>query len=191
MAIVANPGPSGFRPYQANLRANAYYATTSAAAMYIGDMVVLAGSSNTAGPQVNALGKATIDVATGADSTPLLGAVLSVQPDTINAAIAYKPASTGAVVWVADHPNQLYTCLASGATAATDVGANMNINTGTAGSTGTGLSGQQANASYSANAAKQLQLLSVEYDDPTVPTSGRLVTVRINLHLYGNAVAGV
>jgi hypothetical protein len=86
-------------PY--NGSANAYpVAAGDGTALFIGDPVQLAGSSIG--------GKPTVQRATAAGGTYILGVVVGFEIDNNTRTLGYRPASTAATVLVADDPELLF-----------------------------------------------------------------------------------
>lgn len=123
---------NGFRPVKTksgapwNGMANLYYIpSTDGTAVYPGDVVKLAGSSDTDGVAP------TVTLASAGDA--IVGVVIGFMPnpDNLNIGGLYRAASTNRYVYVADDPNLIFEVEASNGTpAATDVGLNINHATG-------------------------------------------------------------
>ena len=120
-------------------KANVYYApTTSATALYVGDLVTMAGSGSTDGcyPDIQASAASDITivgVAIGFGTTPNLMA------DPANLGQKYRPASTAMYVLVVDDPNVIFEAQEDGALAVSAIGNNIDF-VATAGSSTTGRS---------------------------------------------------
>jgi hypothetical protein len=147
-----------------------YIPSTDGTAMYIGDPVDLAGSSDTSGqcPTVSTLG--------GAAGYPIFGVITSFEPDPDNLTLTYRKASTNRYCYVAVAVPDLIFEVQAGATALanTTVGLNAVMKSGS-GSTVTGLSGWYMDSGDStapaADATYQLLIincLSKPFNDVTL-----------------------
>ncbi len=154
--------PFGFRPIKHrngapyNGAANPYYlGTGNGTAMFIGDLVRVTGTSNTAVVSVPGAGDFAIGtlpeiiVATAGPGNRITGAIVSFSADPTALESVHRLASTERVVWVADDPDVIFEVQADSATdlAATSVGAAFNIVLTHTGSTTTGLSGMELDGS--------------------------------------------
>lgn len=112
-------------PY--NGQATRYFIpSTDNTAVYVGDVVKLAGSADTDGFVP------TVQLASAGDS--IVGVVVGVErnPDNLTVTGTYRAASTDRYVWVADAPGLVFEAeVSNGEIAATDVGLNANHATGT------------------------------------------------------------
>ncbi len=171
-----------------------YVPSTYATALFIGDPVIVTGTANTAA--IEDFGAGTlleINKATAGDGNPVLGSVIGIGLDPDNL-VAYKAASTEAIVWVADNPNLIFEIQADdvAAIAATDMASNANLIYTDAGSTTTGLSGAElSTTSMTTTSTFQLKIFGlVDRVDNELGTNAKL-EVLINNHIYGNVVAGI
>jgi hypothetical protein len=123
---------NGFRAVKmlngvANIPANLYFVPSSyATAMYPGDVVKLAGSSDTEGKYE------TVQLAAAGDA--VVGVIRAFFPDPTNLNVdgLGNAASTARYVWVEDHPDTVFEAEASNGTPVnTDVGLNVNHAVGT------------------------------------------------------------
>lgn len=181
--------PFGLRPVRHrngapyNGAATRYYVPASdGTALYIGDPVIIAGSAD-------ADGVATVTRATAAGGAYMLGPVVSVESETRDS-LTYRAASTARYVWVADDPDLVFEIQedgVGGALAATNVGQNIDLVSGT-GSTITGLSGFQADSSTAATTnTLQLRILGFSQKiDNEVGNANAKMLVSINLHSLRN-----
>lgn len=204
---------SGFKPVKHitgapyNGQANIYeVAAGEAIPVFVGDLVVLSDAAATAGyPAVEA------PIAAAAVSGAYVGAVVGVintKLDPVTGKLTtgsisldtpqYRAASTKAFVLVADDPSLIFEAEADASVALASVGLNVGVVEGTgsasAGSTTTGASGMQVDAS-GVNTTSTLPLQIVGFpnrvDNEPAATYNK-VLVRINTHAYGNVgVAGV
>ena len=183
-------------PYSGAFRA--YFVPASdGTALFVGDPVVKAGSSNTA--VVSAPGAGTFGIgalptitrATAGTTNRITGVIVGFAGDA-NAPLN-RPASTDRVVYVCDDPDILFEIQSSGALAATDVGLNSVITFTVAGSAFTGKSGAQLDQSVLATtAAHQLSIVELVNREDNFPTlTASKVLVRINNHTEVAGAAGV
>lgn len=167
-----------------------------ATATFIGDLVKLDSTGDTAAAGGKALGVRS--VVQGAASGAVIGAIVGfeVDPTALNTPI-YRAASTGRYVYVADDPNLLFEVQedgVGGALAVADVGLNADVVVGS-GSTTTGASGMQLDTSTKAtNATLPLKIVEfVQRVDNEVGSANAKVLVKINNHQLGSSTgtAGV
>lgn len=180
------------RPWNGAVRA---YSTASGdgTAIFIGDPVILSGTSQTINGRVYsdvdqaATGDVVAGVVVGVD--PVLGAGANGRDSTI-----YRAASTVRILYVCDDPNALFEIQeVSGGTALTanDIGLNANFVVA-AGSTTTGLSGVELNNSGEATTnTLDLHIVGmVQREDNEIGEHCKYL-VRINRHQFANQVAGI
>lgn len=180
--------PFGLRPVRHrngapyNGAATRYFVPAAdSTALFIGDPVIIAGSAD-------ADGVGTVTRATAAGGAFLLGAVVSVEPDTRDSP-TYRVASTARYVYVADNPDLVFEIqedAVGGALAAVDVGLNADLVAGT-GSAITGLSAFQLDTSTKATTPTlQLRILGfVQRVDNEIGANAK-VLASINLHALNN-----
>ena len=183
---------NGFRPVRTitgaawNGQATRYFIPSgNATNTFVGDLVKLDGTSDTAAAGGRAKGVRTVVQAAAGD--PCVGVIVGLEIDPTNLNTPqFRAASTGRYVWVADDPNLLFEGQddgASGGILAADVGLNANAIVGT-GSTVTGNSAMQIGAASKATTAT-LQLKIVEFlqreDNESFSVNGRIL-VKINNH---------
>lgn len=186
--------PFGLKPYSHRNGApyNGAYrlystATGDATAIYIGDPVILSGTSQT----INGVVYSDVDQAATGDV--VVGVVVGVQFVTADS-LTYRAASTQRLLCVADDPDLLFEIQeVSGGTALTANDAGLNANfVVAAGSATTGLSGVELNNGTEAT-TNTLDLhivgLSSRPDNEIGEHAKWLVT--INRHQYSNQVAGI
>lgn len=183
-------------PYNGSV--NFYYIpVTEANALFIGDPVIITGTSNTT--DIDGYQPATLPAVTKASfgATNRISGVIQgfvADPDT-NLSRIYNPATTERVVMVADDPDLVFELQDDGSAtlAATDVGFNANLVDGT-GSTVTGLSGVELDATTpAADATFQLNIERlINKQDNALGVNAKW-EVSINLHTQSNGVgtAGV
>lgn len=186
--------PFGLRPVRHrngapyNGAATRYYVPASdGTALYLGDPVIIAGSADTNGV-------ASVTRATAAGGAHLLGPVIAVEPaDGSNSggrdSTTYRVASTERYVWVADDPDLVFEIqedAVGGALAATNVGQNVDLISGS-GSTVTGLSAFQADSSTAATTnTLQLRILGFSQKTGNEIGANAKIEVAINLHTLRN-----
>lgn len=187
-------------PYNGAFRA--YYVPASyGTALFIGDPVVTTGTANTAA--VSAAGAGTfaigtlpeINKATVGTGNKITGAIVGIAAVT-SASLPYKPASTEAIVYVADDPDLLFEIQADGSLTSVDVGLNACLIYTQSGSTSTGRSGAELDTGTTTapatTAAFQLTIVSIVNRMDNEAASSRVkLNVRINNHSMVNAAAGV
>lgn len=164
------------------------HASGDATALYIGDLVKLAGTAQT----IN--GVTTPDVVRAATGDVILGVVVGINP-TSRDTLGYGAASTAYTLFVDDDPNSLFEVQdVNSGTALTvnDVGLNANFVVA-AGSTYTNQSGTTLdNTTEATTNTLDLKLVEVvnraDVDNASSPLR---FLVRINRHQFSNQVAGV
>jgi hypothetical protein len=161
--------------------------TTDGTAIYIGDPVILSGTSST----IN--GRIYSDVDQAATGNVVTGVVIGVQPVTQDS-LRYRAGSTARLLMVADDPDLLFEIQeVSGGTALTanDAGLNANFVVGT-GSTVTGLSGVELNnASEATTNTLDVHIVGpVQRDDNAIGEHCKWL-VTINRHQFADQIAGI
>lgn len=162
-------------------------AAGNATAIFVGDLVTLAGTSQTIGDQI------LPDVVQSATGDVFQGVVVGVLPVTAES-LVYRAASTQRILLVADDPQLLFEAQEnSGVTplTANDIGLNIDVVVA-AGSTVTGQSGMELNTATEAT-TNTLDLKIVGFlnaPDNAIGANAKWL-VRINRHRYANQVAGV
>ena len=196
----------GLRPVQADGSANNYCSLTEcyipasyATALFIGDPVVITGTSNTAvvkGRQIGTMPEINKATAAGGAAS-VSGVICAFLPDIdVATTVLHNAASTERIALVCTDPNQLFSIQCSGTMAATDVGLNGDLVYTHAGDTATGLSGAEFNTTGKATTAT-LQLKIMKFDqDHTVDAPNTIganskVIVKINTHTNAPASAGI
>lgn len=161
--------------------------TTDATAIYIGDPVILSGTSQT----IN--GKIYSDVDQAATGDVITGVVIGVQPVTQDS-LRYRAASTQRLLMVADDPSLLFEIQeVSGGTALTANDAGLNANfVVAAGSTVTGLSGVELNnATEATTNTLDVHIVGpVQREDNAIGEHCKWL-VTINRHQFANQIAGI
>lgn len=185
-----------------NGQVNMYLVPSSdTVAIYVNDIVKLAGSSGAAGVFVNGIpceGVPTIAKCTdgtGTTDTPV-GTVVGFLPKFSDLSVKYREASTSRIALVCDDPNALFEAQEDADTtplAATDVGQNIQFTT-VAGSTVTGISGEELDSTTkAATTTHPLRIVQlVNRPDNNFNTAGAgsdnaKFVVRFNVHVYLSA----
>lgn len=176
-------------PY--NGAANSYFIDASdAQAVYIGSLVKLDGTNNADGvPGVTAVSLAAGNV--------MVGVVVGIDPVTgvssPNLNQTYRPASTAMHVFVADDPNLLFEVQADGDVADNAVGYNAPLIALTSGSTTTGLSAIELDASsIGTSATLDVQIVrGVNRADNDMTAANQKFLVRLNNHQFVDGTTGV
>lgn len=196
--------PNGFRPVMHgdgnpwNGKFNMYYVTAGdSTAIYVGDVVKLAGSAGASGEVVQGQsvdGIPTISRCTVGDGTDTpIGVVVGVLPDPSNLNIRYRAASTARIVQVVDDPNVIFEVQEDAATtsiAAASIGLNSTFSV-TAGSTVTGESGMELiSTSVGTTTTHPIRILRTKqepgsglYHATNNPSNGRFL-VKFNAHVF-------
>ena len=164
-----------------------HFTTDDGTAIYVGDPVILSGTSQTYN------GRSYRDVNQAATGDVIIGVVVGVLPVTADS-LRYRAASTLRLLAVATSPDLVFEIQeVSGGTALTanDAGLNANFVVGS-GSTITGLSGVELNNGTEADTnTLDLRILSpVAREDNAIGEHCKW-EVMINRHQYVNQVAGV
>ncbi len=183
---------NGFRPVRhlqgAHIQSKKYFIpATDGTAVHVGDVVKLAGSSDTDGTA------STVALAAAGDA--VLGVVVGFMPDptNLNTSGQYRAASTARYVWVVDDPYVTFEAETSNGTpAATDVGLNVNHAVGTP-STTTAQSGAYLDFGTEATTATlTFKVLSFRSRvDNEVGASAKLEVMINNHQLRGTGILGV
>lgn len=191
---MANPDtPFGLRPvgpgggaFTGRIRQYSTLASDGTA-IFIGDPVVLSGTSQTIDGEVYA------DVDQAATGDKIVGVVVGVLPVT-HESLIYRAASTQRLLLVADDPNTLFEIqeVSSGtALTANDIGLNADFVVA-AGSTAYGLSGVELNNVGEATTnTLDLKIVGLARRADNVIGEHAKWVVRINRHQYANQVAGI
>lgn len=157
--------------------------STDGTAVYVGDLVKLAGSADTDGtcPTV------AVCAASNATIGPVVG--FEFDPTNLNINGQYRAASTNRYVYVADSPDLLFEVEASNGTpAATDVGLNCDYAVGTP-STTTGRSGMYAD--FGTEATTSTLPLKIRRVFPRVDNEvGASVKLEVQINLHQFATGG-
>lgn len=185
-------------PY--NGAANPYYVPASyATALFIGDPVIkVAAGANTTAVSAPGLGSFAIGTlpqvnkATAGDTNRITGVIVGIGANPDNLSVNYNPASTEAVIWVADDPFLIFEIQADGAVPAASIGLNANLIYTHTGNTTSGLSGAELNtAAMAADASNQLLIVrAVNREDNDTTLTHAKVEVLINQHTENQGTVG-
>lgn len=204
---MANPDARfGLRPcghvsgYVSGRTQKCYLPASYATDVFVGDPVVLTGTSNTtvvsAGLEKHAIGTLPeVNKATAGDGNKIAGVITGFEQQTVRTGTAPQgAASTARVAIVNVDPGTIYQIQASGAIGAASVGLNAPLVYTHAGNTNTGLSGAELDHSAVATTAtEQLKIVRISdipgRNDST--SANTVVEVIINNHQYANVVVGV
>lgn len=162
-------------------------AASNGTAIFIGDLVKLAGTAQTVNDAVMQ------DVVQAATGDVYTGVVVGVLPDTRDS-LNYRAASTLRVLLVADDPNLVFEIpeIDTGtALALNDIGLNANISVGT-GNTTSGLSAMQLdNGTEATTNTLDVKIVGFVNAPNNAVGSTAHWLVRINRHRYVDQLAGV
>lgn len=140
------------------------YVATDTAAMYVGDVVKLDGTTGS-GKNAGYRGVTAITATTDVPCGVVVG--FEPLPSNLNLPQSYKEANaTDRVVFVADDPNTLFEANVNGSVAAADVGLNISVDVDTAGSATTGQSGMELDGGTEATTATLIARLVGFVDSP-------------------------
>lgn len=191
----------GLRPYKmpdgssVPVRA-AYIPASYGTALFVGEPIVITGTSNTAAaglqkqyiagslPEINRAGAGS-----GASVT---GAIVGFEYNPDNLYQLYNPANTERIAFITYDAATIYLIQGSGTIAATDVGSNADLVYTHAGDTTTGLSGAELDTTtFNTTATLQLKLLSIQnaLDNELGTNTKALVT--INTATIADNIAGI
>ena len=179
----------GGQPYSG--AANTYFVPdTDNVALFIGDPVILAGSSGNA--QAGPESYPTVTRATAGATNRISGVVVGFQPSPAFTPYGYRPASTAMNVLIADDPFLEFVIqVDSTGVAATQVGENANLTAGS-GSTATKKSGFILDGTTpDVDATYQLRILGLEPQINNEFGAYADVLVRINLPTEAGIASGL
>lgn len=168
--------------------------STYATALFIGDPVILTGTSNTVEIRGFPPGVLpNVQKATAGTTNKITGVIVGFLPLDGHDSNVYGAASTTRIALVADSPQLLFAIQAdsSAALAAVDIGLNANVVYTHSGNTYTGRSGVELNATTPGSAVgDQLSIISLlDSPDNELGTHAKFL-VRINNHTYTPGVVG-
>lgn len=195
---MANPNaPYGLKPLRErggqpySGAANTYYVpSTDATALFIGDPVILAGSSGNA--QAGPESYPTVTRATAGATNRISGVVVGFQPTPALTPYGYRPASTAMNVLIADDPGLEFVIqVDSTGIADTQIGLNANLTAGS-GSTATKQSGFILDGTTpDPDATYQLRILGLEPQINNEFGAYADVLVRLNLPTEAGIASGL
>ena len=178
------------RPYHAR--------SDYAVAMFVGDSVLVMGTSNLTKLQDNQIATLPdVNLATAGDGNFIAGVVTGFIITGANNTpfrSNYKPASTEAIVLVNDDPYTIFEIQADSDTAiaATDISANANLIYTHGGDTVSGRSGNELDtSSMTTTATYQLRILGLVNDPSNTVGLNAKLLVLINKHFYAKLTAGI
>jgi hypothetical protein len=175
-----------------------YVPSTYATALFVGDPVIITGTSNTARVREFAAGTLPeVNLATAGATNKITGVITGFDLPEDGASpfgAPYSLASTAAIVYVNDDPWTIYEIQAdsANAVAATDIGGDADIIFTHSGDTVSGLSGCELDTSaMTAGATAQLHIYALaQHVDNALGTNAKLL-VTIKIPSYAHGVAGV
>lgn len=192
--------PSGLTPVKNisgapwNGQTNMYlFKAATGTAVFIGDLVKLAGSAGVEGTDtvvngIDVVGMPNITQSAAGDLH--VGVVVGFLPNQDNLTQRHRPASQARIALVADDPNTIFEIQeVSGGTALTadEVGLNANVVVGT-GSTTTGLSGSElSNSSEASTADLDLKIIGLSPRPDNAIGEHAKWLVKINTHSYASS----
>lgn len=186
----------GFIPvrYDASQVELGWIDSSDSTAVFVGDPVIIDGTSNAA--QVTGIGVGDVAIgmakgytrATAGATNRVSGVVIGIVPTTRDST-NYREASTERLVMVLTDPDARYRVQADDAVAAASIGSNTNILFTHAGSTSTARSGAEVDATVANDATYQCRLEGFHFDvENEANTAGNQVIVSFALHTQ--SVAG-
>ena len=187
--------PYGFRPvgtlnaasYSGQIRKFAVPAD-NATAIFIGDTVTLAGTSDAMAVYPGDV--LVPEVAVGAATSVVVGVCVGIEPLYSDLAVNYRKASTFMYIYVDVDPLTIYSVQGDSTVwTVADIGCNATI-TATGGSTATGRSAFVITAP-SADAAKGVLIIGVDPDPNNAVGVYWKMLVKLNLHQFGTAIVGI
>ena len=182
-------------PYSGAARPYWVDAADSTADFFIGDPMILDGTANNVALSIPGPGDFAIGMLPGVTRVTagngagnrVTGVITQVGADTRDS-LVYRADDTVRVVWLADDPDLVFSVQADAAFAVDDIGRNSNILFDTAGSTSTGRSGAEADATTESSASAQLFVIGFVNDPLNVANAvGNRVEVLFALHTMGVA----
>lgn len=191
-------GRASGSPYNAAIK-KMYIPSSYGTALYVGDPVVVTGTSNTAivssGVETHGIGTLmAINKATAGDTNKISGVIVGFEEIVRSATAPYNPASTERVALVCVDPEALYLIQADGSVAAGDIASNANLIYTNSGSTASGQSGAELDtSSMTTTNTFQLKILGCA-DIPgrnELGSANPVLIVKINNHSFSNVVVGV
>lgn len=161
--------------------------STDATALFTGDVVKSAGTSDANGVQAVTRATANTDLP--------VGVIVGFLPDfsNLNLPAGYRVASTARNAFVVVDPTAVYEIQANAATVVADIGLNVGL-AFTAGSATTGLSGMQADlATKAVTATLPLKIVGVVQrpDQDMADSANWKLLVTLNTNNFGGSTAGV
>ncbi len=185
---MANTDASfGFRPAMGGGSAHYnggvnLYMATNGTNTFIGDAVLITGESNAT--EIDGFDPGTVPIITQAgtnDTSAISGVVVGVVPVQATSTVHYAGGKTNTLIWVMDDPLTLLEVQADGTLGQDDVGMATNLVTTNSGSTVTGRSGQEVNATTATQGVFVVERL-VPRADNDLSTANSKVWVSVRKH---------
>ncbi len=194
--------PFGLKPVRKNnsgvqnMGVNVYYVpSTYGTALYVGDPVVKTGTANTAAFMEMAIGTLPeINKSTAGTGNVSTGVIVGFSVLQTDGTKQYNPINTERLVYVCDDPNATFYIQDDGSATlvSTTVGTNHNMTFATGGSTTTGQSGVQLDASSTAvTATLQLNVLRLAPLPGNAVGANAIWEVKLNAHTESPNTAGI
>ncbi len=170
-------------PY--NGACNSYVLPAAVANAFIGDPVLVNGTSSVTGASGTLIPQAVL--ATAGAGNFVTGVIVGFEPTgALGTFTNYSPTGTDRVALVCDDPDVIFEVQASAGFAVTDMSNNADLVAG-AGSTSTGTSGWQADSTtFGTGNTKQLKVLRMAQRPNTETGTNAKLEVEINLHSQRN-----
>jgi hypothetical protein len=190
--------PFGLRPVRHkngapyNGAANMYYYTGSSN-LFIGDPVIVNGSSNTTAYYGSPIGSLpTITTITAATANAISGAIVGFFAEDFSSK-AYGVGSSARGVYIADDPELIFEIQDDGLVTSTVafVSAGGNFVTGSGGSTVTNLSSYMLSSTTATSATDQLKILRLSTRSNNAVGQYAVWEVMINYHTQNHGMAGI
>jgi len=185
--MANSDSPFGFRPVMHksgapyNGSVNLYMATCGTS-LFPGDPVLITGESNATEIDGNGPGTVPIVNVVGTnDTSAISGVINSVVPTTNQSALYYAGTKTNTLVWVCDDPDVLFEVQADAALTQDDVGMATKLLNTHAGSTNTGRSGAEVDATVATQGVFVVERL-VPRADNELATANPKVWVSVRKH---------
>lgn len=161
-------------------------------ALFIGDPIIITGA---AGSDDSTGHYNVANVATAGDGNRIAGVIIGIEPNRSDLSKTYIPASTGGYIYVVDDPNVVFAVQddAQATLTSASVGANAVLAAGGGGSTVTGLSSWELDASDTpaADASNQLLIVGVHNVENNAVGDNVIWEVLISNHLYNASILGI
>lgn len=168
-----------------------YVPSSNASAIYIGDLVVKTGTSNSSDILGHKAGSLSA-VAKASNSGAVTGVVVGILPNGTSYVSGPLAAGIEAVLLVIDDPKTKFNIECNGTLAAADIGLNANITASTTGSAYTGISNATLDLSSKATTSSlQLKILGLADYENNALGANAVVEVMINNSTEAAGTAGI